>query len=138
MTARPGYDWAERKRRAAFVAKWRKQNGDLCPGYGRAPHMVNHAKNPITADHVDPVGRGGDERGELQALCRACNATKRDGRLRVRSNGHAPYSPPVAERCPHAGRVVAAGEYGQGIPAHGFTHPANCPYAWHSFHSRPW
>jgi hypothetical protein len=68
---------AERKRRAAVVRMWREQYGDWCPGY----LVAAHPDPDLTADHVVPVGAGGDPRGALQVLCRRCNSRKREGRL---------------------------------------------------------
>lgn len=76
--------FAEKRRRAAFVAEYRKTWGDWCPGWRRPEHYVDHATNPITADHVTAVAAGGAEDGPLQALCRSCNSTKKDGRPRGR------------------------------------------------------
>lgn len=75
---------AEKLRRARFVAEWRETMGDWCPGWGRPGHDVDHATNPITADHAAPVAAGGDEGGPLSALCRRCNSSKRDTQARGR------------------------------------------------------
>ena len=46
----------------------------------RVPHTD---ANPLTADHIVPLGRGGKNvRSNMQTLCRACNSAKRD-RIRV-------------------------------------------------------
>jgi 5-methylcytosine-specific restriction protein A len=83
VMSRPGLhsDWGERLRRAAVVKAWREQYGDWCPGYLVAAHY----HPDLTADHLVPVGMGGEEAGPLSVLCRACNARKRDGR-RTRSS----------------------------------------------------
>jgi 5-methylcytosine-specific restriction enzyme A len=75
---RPDYDSTEVRRRAATVQAWRAEHGDLCPGWQRAPHMVDPAANPLTADHTQAVGAGGAERGPLAVLCRSCNSSKGD------------------------------------------------------------
>jgi hypothetical protein len=72
-------DWGERKRRAAVVRQHRQLYGDWCPGYGVAPHP----DPDLTADHVVPVGAGGDPHGPLAVLCRSCNSRKREGRSQV-------------------------------------------------------
>lgn len=74
--------WREKQRRARFVASWRANVGDWCPGYQRPGHHVDPERNPLTADHVQAVAAGGREDGELSILCRSCNASKRDGRDR--------------------------------------------------------
>jgi 5-methylcytosine-specific restriction enzyme A len=66
------YTAAERDRRAAAVAEWRAQHGDVCPGWGREPHP----SSDLTADHVVPVAAGGIESGSLRVLCRRCNSTR--------------------------------------------------------------
>jgi 5-methylcytosine-specific restriction protein A len=83
VMSRPGLhsDWGERLRRAAVVKAWREEYGDWCPGYLVAAHY----HPDLTADHLVPVGMGGEEAGTLSVLCRACNARKRDGR-RTRSS----------------------------------------------------
>jgi len=68
-------DWGERQRRARAVRQWREVYGDWCPGWRRTPHAVV-APNVLTADHVLPVGVGGDPRGPLGILCRSCNGRK--------------------------------------------------------------
>src|SRR5689334_13354128 len=106
--ARPTYTWAERMRRKAAVDKHRRIHGEVCPGWGRPTHGTGPA-NPLTADHVLAVARGGREDGPLQVLCRACNSAKRD-RVTVRRRtavgaGHRRWSPRVAP----ARAMVAAG-----------------------------
>ena len=60
----------DRGRRKAAVDAHRAQRGDWCPGYGREPHE----SSDLTADHIDEVAFGGDPHGDLQTLCRGCNA----------------------------------------------------------------
>jgi 5-methylcytosine-specific restriction enzyme A len=69
------YTAAERDRRAAAVAEWRRQHGDWCPGWGRPAHPVTWP-NILTADHVEAVGRGGNESGPLRVMCRRCNSAR--------------------------------------------------------------
>ncbi len=81
-------DWTERKRRADAVAAHRANYGEWCPGYQRPAHAVLWP-NLLTADHVYPVGQGGDPRGPLTVLCRAYNskkgaASREKGRLATR------------------------------------------------------
>ena len=78
--------WSERKRRAAVVAAWRRDVGDVCPGYQRPAHNALD----LCADHVTPVAAGGDEHGELQILCRACNSSKRDRAATPMAGGGTP------------------------------------------------
>lgn len=68
-------DTAERKRRADTVTQHRQAVGNWCPGFG----VPAHQSSDLTADHVISVARGGDPRGELQVLCRACNGRKAAG-----------------------------------------------------------
>ena len=63
-----------RTRRAAAVAAWREEVGDICPGYNRKPH----ASSDLTADHITPRSKGGHEDGPLAILCRSCNSRKRN------------------------------------------------------------
>lgn len=74
-TARPAYDYKERKRREAAVAAHRKDWGEVCFGWRRKPHPTS-PDNPLTADHVKSVAAGGLESGELSVLCRSCNSAK--------------------------------------------------------------
>lgn len=71
---RPRITWTEQQRRAKAVATHRARYGDWCPGWQCPPH----ASPDLTADHVTAVAAGGDEHGELQVLCRACNGRKQD------------------------------------------------------------
>lgn len=50
------------KESAARIAAHRALNGDVCPGYGRAPHPIDPAD--WTCDH------------DLGPLCRSCNGRK--------------------------------------------------------------
>lgn len=70
-------DVVERRRRAAAVRAHRAEHGDWCPGYEREPHRVVQP-NILTADHVVPVARGGQQSGRLAVLCRTCNGAKAD------------------------------------------------------------
>jgi 5-methylcytosine-specific restriction enzyme A len=65
-------DWQERQRRAATVQAWVATHGWTCPGYQRPAHPATD----LTADHVTPIGAGGDPRGDLAVLCRSCNGAK--------------------------------------------------------------
>ena len=66
------YTTEERKRRAAVVAQWRDEYGDVCPGWQRDPHPAPD----LTADHITSVGAGGPEDGPLAVLCASCNGRK--------------------------------------------------------------
>jgi 5-methylcytosine-specific restriction protein A len=72
--ARRPRSWTERQRRAEAVAQWVAAYGYVCPGWQAPPHP----SHDLTADHIDPVARGGDESGDLTVLCRPCNSRKRD------------------------------------------------------------
>lgn len=63
--SRPQYrgDWPAQSRSA--IAAYRAGHGDVCPGYGRAPHAI--AASEWTCDH---------DRGPL---CRPCNGRKGGG-----------------------------------------------------------
>lgn len=54
------------------VEAWVGVHGYWCPGYG----VPAHESHDLTADHVVPVGLGGDPLGEVQVLCRACNSRR--------------------------------------------------------------
>lgn len=70
---------AERRRRAAVVARWVRDHGYLCPGWQRPPH----AATDLTAAHVTAVAHGSD--GELNgALCRSCNSRQKTQSLDYR------------------------------------------------------
>lgn len=68
-SSRAGDDPAERERRAAAVSAWVNDNGWVCPGYRRDPH-VSH---DLTAAHATAVAAGGT-RSPLTVLCRGCNS----------------------------------------------------------------
>lgn len=87
--------WAERRRRKAAVDAHRAEFGDVCPGWGRAPHVVVRP-NRLSADHVVSVARGGAEGGPLQVICVRCNSSKREksGTVRAPTRSQtATYSP---------------------------------------------
>ena len=71
----------QRARRADYVgvllaSDWleiRKRYGFRCLGCGQAESLIR----PLEVDHVVPVSRGGTNAvGNIQPLCRACNASK--------------------------------------------------------------
>ena len=64
--------YAQRMYRKKAVEAYKKIYGNVCQGYRRAPHP----SNDLTADHIMPTSRGGDEFGELQIYCRSCNSSK--------------------------------------------------------------
>lgn len=59
-------------RRARVVEAWRRQYGDLCPGWLRDAHE----STDLCADHPLEVHLGGDEHQALVVLCRSCNSRK--------------------------------------------------------------
>lgn len=63
---------AEINRRAATVRAHVDAYGWVCPGWDCAAHVATD----LTADHVIPVGMGGDPAGPLRVLCRTCNGRK--------------------------------------------------------------
>ena len=65
-------DWQERRRRAAAVKAHRERFGNVCPGWGRAPHP----STDLTADHDHAIAVGGSPTGTLNVLCRSCNGAK--------------------------------------------------------------
>ncbi|WP_035799874.1 HNH endonuclease [Kitasatospora mediocidica] len=72
---RRGYDSRYRRTAAATVANHRASVGDWCPGWRRPGHPATD----LTADHVVPLAAGGSNTASnLAALCRSCNAAKRD------------------------------------------------------------
>lgn len=79
-TARPEYDYRERKRREQVVKEYRERYGEVCFGWRRRPHPTGPT-NPLTADHVIPVAAGGRESGDLGVLCLSCNSAKGASRL---------------------------------------------------------
>ncbi len=75
LTVKPtaqGRNSHEQRRRARTVRAWRRQHGDLCPGWRRAPHP----SSDLTADHLQAVATTADQTGPLQVLCRGCNSAK--------------------------------------------------------------
>lgn len=62
----------ETERRARVVAAYRREHGNVCPGWNREPHE----SGDLTADHPHAVGAGGSERQPLTVLCRSCNGAK--------------------------------------------------------------
>ena len=58
--------------RKACVMQWVQVHGWVCPGYGRAAHE----SHDLTADHIAPLGKGGDPFGPVQILCRSCNSRR--------------------------------------------------------------
>ncbi|WP_265561027.1 HNH endonuclease [Streptomyces hygroscopicus] len=68
-----GYGSQWRRLAAAAVARHRALYGDWCPGWRRDPHPAQD----LTADHVQPLVRDGvSVEGNVQVLCRSCNAAK--------------------------------------------------------------
>lgn len=63
---------SEARRRKAVVESWRSRYGNVCPGFGRSPHVATD----LTADHVVPIAAGGAPSGRLSVLCRSCNSRK--------------------------------------------------------------
>lgn len=57
------------RRHAAKLDRIAQQEGD--------EQREAHASADLTADHLMPVGAGGDEAGPLTVLCRSCNGRKR-------------------------------------------------------------
>jgi 5-methylcytosine-specific restriction enzyme A len=75
---RPADDHTERQRRARAVAAHVAAHGYVCldcPYYQRT-HPADPVDNPLTADHVIPVGAGGPEGGPLRVLCRRGNSSR--------------------------------------------------------------
>ncbi len=67
---------ADRRRRKLFIETWIQQYGPVCAGWNRDLHTVDPSM--LEADHVISRNEAG-ELSELQALCKSCNSTKRDG-----------------------------------------------------------
>jgi 5-methylcytosine-specific restriction enzyme A len=65
---------AEQRRRAAAVRRHRARHGNRCPGW----HVPPHEATDLTADHIIAIAAGGQPAGQLQVLCRSCNARKAD------------------------------------------------------------
>jgi hypothetical protein len=87
---RPGYGAAERTRRSKVVANHVQVHGYVCPGCPLSdsqPHSADPDRNPLTADHLIPVGPPdfGPEDGPLRVMCRAGNSS-RGGSQRHRRN----------------------------------------------------
>ncbi|WP_363326415.1 HNH endonuclease signature motif containing protein [Haloactinopolyspora sp.] len=65
---------------AAYGGDWRRARAALA-GIDRCARCGERGSpaNPLTADHVVPVARGGtDDASNLQVLCRRCNSSKAD------------------------------------------------------------
>jgi 5-methylcytosine-specific restriction enzyme A len=74
-----GYDARYRRLRKAVIEAHVARFGWTCPGFNRPAHPV--APEGLTADHVQPLSRGGEStRANLAGLCLSCNVSKRDGR----------------------------------------------------------
>lgn len=67
---------AEIDRRAAVVAQWVAEHGQVCPGWRREPHGIAEWTGPLTAEHPDAVAAGGAEGQPLTVLCSLCNNRK--------------------------------------------------------------
>lgn len=63
---------SEARRRKTVVEAWRSRYGNVCPGFGRTPHVATD----LTADHIVPIAAGGSPSGRLSVLCRSCNSRK--------------------------------------------------------------
>jgi predicted kinase len=72
--SRQGYGRREADRRHDTVRAWVERNGWVCPGWQRERHPATD----LTADHIDPLGLGGPQGGELAVLCKSCNSAKQD------------------------------------------------------------
>jgi 5-methylcytosine-specific restriction protein A len=79
----------ERARRQALISRHVAEFGNVCPGWECEPHPATD----LTADHLLPVARGGNEEGELQVLCRSCNSRRGAGVASPRSERPEPPSP---------------------------------------------
>ncbi|MDH3470981.1 MAG: HNH endonuclease, partial [Acidimicrobiia bacterium] len=64
----PERTYREATRRASVVAAHLAAYGPTCPGYGTPRHVVT-PPNVLTADHIIPRSKGGED-GPLQVLCR--------------------------------------------------------------------
>ena len=69
---KPTVTYAQRKYRKEAVEAYKKIYGNVCSGYKRQPHYATD----LTADHIIPTSKGGDEFGQLQIYCRSCNSSK--------------------------------------------------------------
>ncbi|MFD4626481.1 HNH endonuclease [Streptomyces sp. NPDC058475] len=68
-----GYDSKYRRIRAQVLRAHRARNGDLCEGWGVAPH----GSADLTVDHIIPLAKGGTHHREnLRVLCRSCNSRR--------------------------------------------------------------
>jgi 5-methylcytosine-specific restriction protein A len=75
----------ERLRRQAVIAQHVAQHGYVCPGYD----VPAHPSSDLTADHIQPVARGGSEEGgALQVLCRSCNGRRGHGHDEIQALDH--------------------------------------------------
>ena len=83
----PDRSSAERLRRAKAVEAWRRNHGDVCPGFGVDAHVLRPGEY-LTADHITPTSLGGDPAGSLGVLCNRCNVRK-GGRNRARGEANA-------------------------------------------------
>jgi hypothetical protein len=63
---------AERSLCRKVVAEWIATYGYVCPGYGRTSHYATD----LSADHIEPVGNGGDPMGPMTVLCKSCNSRR--------------------------------------------------------------
>jgi 5-methylcytosine-specific restriction protein A len=73
--AQRGYGTAWRKLASTYIARYKAENGERCPGW-RVPA---HAATDLTVDHIIPKSAGGtDDLSNLAVLCRGCNARKKD------------------------------------------------------------
>jgi hypothetical protein len=79
----------ERQRRQDLIAAHVRVHGWTCPGFEREPHP----STDLTADHLMPVARGGNEEGELRVLCRSCNSSRGAGVASPRSGRPEPPRP---------------------------------------------
>ncbi len=68
----------EREAKVKLVKEWVEAHGYWCPGFEVEPHP----SADLTADHILPVGLGGDVLGPMQVLCRKCNS-RRGNKLRM-------------------------------------------------------
>jgi 5-methylcytosine-specific restriction protein A len=82
----------ERARRQALISRHVAEFGNVCPGYECPPHPASD----LTADHLLPVARGGNEESELRVLCRSCNSSRGAGYPLSRDGRPEPPSPRVS------------------------------------------
>jgi 5-methylcytosine-specific restriction endonuclease McrA len=65
-------------RRYRDTSEWQRRRREQVarePRCERCGHTGSR-ENPLTADHVVPLARGGDPRGALRTLCLSCNASR--------------------------------------------------------------